>query len=45
MTQTVQSTRGSYVHQSSHLIVTSERHPVGVVSSLDVGGALAWGRA
>jgi CBS domain-containing protein len=32
-------------HHSSHLIVTSEGHPVGVVSSLDIAGALAWGRA
>jgi CBS domain-containing protein len=32
-------------HQSSHLIVTSEGHPVGVLSSLDIAGALAWGRA
>jgi CBS domain-containing protein len=32
-------------HASSHLIVTSGGHPVGVVSSLDIAGALAWGRA
>jgi CBS domain-containing protein len=32
-------------HHSSHLIVTSEGHPVGVLSSLDIAGALAWGRA
>jgi CBS domain-containing protein len=32
------------VHNSSHLIVTSEGHPVGVLSSLDIAGALAWGR-
>jgi CBS domain-containing protein len=33
------------VHRSSHLIVTTEGHPVGVLSSLDIAGALAWGRA
>jgi CBS domain-containing protein len=32
-------------HHSSHVIVTSEGHPVGVLSSLDIAGALAWGRA
>ncbi len=32
-------------HNSSHLIVTREGHPVGVLSSLDIAGALAWGRA
>ena len=32
-------------HAGSHLIVTSGGHPVGVVSSLDIAGALAWGRA
>jgi CBS domain-containing protein len=32
-------------HHSSHLIVTSEGQPVGVLSSLDIAGALAWGRA
>jgi CBS domain-containing protein len=31
-------------HRSSHLIVTSDGHPVGVLSSLDIAGALAWGR-
>ena len=32
-------------HETSHLIVTSDRSrmPVGVVSSLDVAAALAWG--
>ncbi len=33
------------VHNSSHLIVMSDGHPVGVLSSLDIAGALAWGRA
>jgi CBS domain-containing protein len=32
-------------HNSSHLIVTSGGKPAGVVSSLDIAGALAWGRA
>jgi CBS domain-containing protein len=32
-------------HHSSHVIVTSEGHPIGVLSSLDIAGALAWGRA
>ncbi|HET8758623.1 MAG TPA: CBS domain-containing protein [Solirubrobacteraceae bacterium] len=32
-------------HHGSHLIVTSEGHPVGVLSSLDIAGVLAWGRA
>jgi CBS domain-containing protein len=32
-------------HGGSHLIVTTGGHPVGVVSSLDIAGALAWGRA
>ncbi len=32
-------------HASAHLIVTSGGHPIGVISSLDIAGALAWGRA
>jgi CBS domain-containing protein len=32
-------------HHTSHLLVTSEGYPVGVLSSLDIAGALAWGRA
>lgn len=32
-------------HHSSHLVVTSDGHPVGVLSGLDIAGALAWGRA
>lgn len=32
-------------HDSSHLIVTSRGQPIGVVSSLDIAGTLAWGRA
>ena len=32
-------------HRTAHLIVVSKGHPVGVVSSLDIAGALAWGRA
>jgi CBS domain-containing protein len=30
---------------TAHLIVTTDGRPTGVVSSLDVAGALAWGRA
>jgi CBS domain-containing protein len=33
------------VHGTSHLIVVSEGAPIGVLSSLDIAGALAWGRA
>lgn len=32
-------------HGTAHLIVTSGGQPAGVVSSLDIAGALAWGRA
>jgi CBS domain-containing protein len=32
-------------HDTSHLVVTSGARPVGVVSSLDIAGALAWGQA
>ena len=32
-------------HGIAHLIVTSNGRPTGVVSSLDIAGALAWGRA
>jgi CBS domain-containing protein len=32
-------------HNTAHLIVTSGGQPAGVVSSLDIAGALAWGRA
>jgi CBS domain-containing protein len=32
-------------HCSSHLIVASGGHPIGVISSLDIAGAVAWGRA
>jgi CBS domain-containing protein len=32
-------------HDTAHLIVTSGGQPAGVVSSLDLAGALAWGRA
>jgi CBS domain-containing protein len=32
------------VHNTSHLIVTSGGAPIGVLSSLDIAGALAWGR-
>jgi CBS domain-containing protein len=33
------------VHGTSHLIVASGGAPVGILSSLDIAGALAWGRA
>jgi CBS domain-containing protein len=33
------------VHGTSHLIVVSGGAPIGIVSSLDIAGALAWGRA
>jgi CBS domain-containing protein len=33
------------VHGTSHLIVASGSAPIGVLSSLDIAGALAWGRA
>jgi CBS domain-containing protein len=33
------------VHNTSHLLVASGGAPVGVLSSLDIAGALAWGRA
>jgi CBS domain-containing protein len=32
-------------HATAHLIVTSAGQPTGVISSLDIAGALAWGRA
>jgi CBS domain-containing protein len=32
-------------HQLSHLLVVSGARPVGVVSTLDVAGCLAWGEA
>jgi CBS domain-containing protein len=32
-------------HDTAHLIVTVGGQPTGVVSSLDIAGALAWGRA
>jgi CBS domain-containing protein len=32
-------------HGTAHLIVIEEGRPIGVVSSLDVAGVLAWGRA
>jgi CBS domain-containing protein len=33
------------VNGTSHLIVVSGSAPIGVISSLDIAGALAWGRA
>jgi CBS domain-containing protein len=32
-------------HHTAHLLVMSGERPAGVVSSLDIAGALAWGRA
>jgi CBS domain-containing protein len=31
-------------HATAHLIVVTDRRPVGMISTLDVAGALAWGR-
>jgi CBS domain-containing protein len=31
-------------HATAHLIVTSSGRPAAVISSLDIAGALAWGR-
>ena len=39
------ATRLMDVHGTSHLIVVNNGAPVGVLSSLDIAGALAWGRA
>jgi CBS domain-containing protein len=38
------ATRLMDVHGTSHLIVVANGAPVGVLSSLDIAGALAWGR-
>src|SRR3954452_5212148 len=32
-------------HATAHLIVVEDRRPIGMVSTLDLAGALAWGRA
>jgi CBS domain-containing protein len=32
-------------HEVTHLIVVSDGRPVGVLSTLDIAGALAWGEA
>lgn len=32
-------------HETAHVVVVDRGRPVGVVSSLDVAGVLAWGRA
>ena len=32
-------------HGTAHLVVVSGGHPTGIVSSLDIAAALAWGRA
>jgi CBS domain-containing protein len=32
-------------HDTAHLLVISGGQPAGVISSLDIAGALAWGRA
>jgi CBS domain-containing protein len=31
-------------HATAHLIVTEDERPIGVISTLDIAGALAWGR-
>jgi CBS domain-containing protein len=32
-------------HGTGHLVVIADARPIGVVSTLDVAGALAWGEA
>jgi CBS domain-containing protein len=32
-------------HGTAHLVVVDDGRPIGVVSSLDVAGVVAWGRA
>jgi CBS domain-containing protein len=44
-TSLVEAARLMDAHGSSHLIVAAGGHPIGVISSLDIAGALAWGRA
>jgi CBS domain-containing protein len=39
------ATRMMLEHGTSHLIVVSGASPIGVISTLDIAGALAWGRA
>lgn len=45
LTPLAEAARLMELHRTSHLIVTAEGHPVGVISSLDIAGVLAWGRA
>jgi CBS domain-containing protein len=45
LTPLAEAARLMDTHRASHLIVTAEGHPVGVLSSLDIAGVLAWGRA
>jgi CBS domain-containing protein len=44
-TSLVEAARLMDEHGTAHLIVTSAGQPAGVISSLDIAGALAWGRA
>jgi CBS domain-containing protein len=40
-----EATRLMDEHDTAHLVVVDDGHPMGMVSSLDVAGVLAWGRA
>jgi CBS domain-containing protein len=40
-----EATRLMDEHDTAHLVVVDDGRPVGMVSSLDVAGVLAWGRA
>ena len=44
-TQLTEAVRLMEEHGAAHLLVVTGGHPTGVVSSLDVAAALAWGRA
>ena len=44
-TSLVEAARLMDEHDTAHLIVTSGGQPAGVISSLDIAGAIAWGRA
>jgi CBS domain-containing protein len=43
-TPLVEAARIMEEHGTAHLIVAEGRRPVGMVSTLDIAGALAWGR-
>ena len=44
-TPLVEAARLMEGHQTAHLLVMRGEHPAGVISSLDIAAALAWGRA